>query len=93
MAFSVQLTKAAKIDIAESIEFITSHAPGQAQKWFDGLFETMDSLSEMPARHAVIRESTHLNRSLRGLFYYSHRIVYEIVYHFARASLKPEDLQ
>lgn len=103
MAFNVQLTQAAKVDLAETMDFLTEHAPHQAQKWFDGLFASMESLSEMPTRHALISESPRLNRDLRAHLYYSHRIVYEVnvasqtvsiirIYHFARSPLELENL-
>ena len=104
MAYKIQLARRAKLDIAETLGFFSEFSPQAAQNWFDGLFEAMESLSEMPARHALIVESARLKRHLRSLPYHSHRIVYEIsdtkkvvsivrIYHSARAPLQSEDLE
>ncbi len=104
MAFNIRLTHVAQDDVAGTMEFLIGRSPEAAKRWLDGLFEAIESLGELPARHALIAEAARLKRPLRSLPYQSHRVVYEVdetrqivsivrVYHFARAPLRPEDME
>lgn len=78
MAFSIELAQAAERDIAEALAHITENSPQQALPWLDGLFEAIDALRALPARHALIPEAAELARPLRSLPYHAPRIIYEI---------------
>lgn len=104
MAFEVRLTAAAKRDIRDAMDFFQKRSPRIASKWFAGLFEALETLQEMPHRHAFVFEAAQLKRLLRGLPYYSHRVIYEVdesaqtvwilrIYHTSRAPLELESLQ
>lgn len=103
MAFNVQLTASAQNDIAETLDFLTERTPAHASKWFEGLFEALETLREMPIRQGLIAEASRLKRPLRALPYAAHRVVYEVdeaqqivfivrIYHSSRAPLRAEDV-
>jgi plasmid stabilization system protein ParE len=103
MAYDIRLTRSARADLREVMDFLEVYAPDVATKWYKGLMEALESLQDMPARHPLIHESSHIARSLRSLLYHSHRLIYEIdesrrlvhivrIYHSARASLGHDDI-
>lgn len=66
-----------------------------ALKWLDGLFDAIETLSQMPQRFKIIEENDSFEIELRQLLYFSHRIIYHIedesnsvhiirIYHSAR---------
>lgn len=104
MAFRVLLSAPAERDIEEAAEFMMTNSFDAAGKWLDGLQKALQSLEEMPARHAVIAEAASLGRPYRSLPYFSHRIVYRVddqnaqvyvvrVYHNARRPLEEENVE
>jgi plasmid stabilization system protein ParE len=104
MAFKVQFTAAARRDLLETTDYLRETTPEYAPLWLKGVLTAARSLQEMPSRYALIWETDHLERPLRGLIYQSHRIVYEVnnttqivsivrVYHSARAPLRIEDIE
>lgn len=103
MAFSVELTHAAQRDIEETIDYIALDSSVRAKKWHDALRDLLNSLKEMPTRHAIIQESESLNRALRSVRHHSHRVIYEVnekhervtvvrIYHASRKPLEAQDL-
>ena len=103
MGYSVRITASAKQDIADTMQFIELSSTSRARKWLSGLLVAMDSLQEMPVRHALMAEASQL-RPLRALLYHSHRVIYEIdetahtvaivrVYHMARKPLDDQGLR
>ena len=103
MAFNVQLTASAQSDIEETMDFLSERTPAHASRWFEGLFEAMETLREMPARQGLIAEAGRLKRPLRVLPYAAHRVIYEVddaqqivfivrIYHSSRAPLQAEDV-
>ncbi|MEK7660616.1 MAG: type II toxin-antitoxin system RelE/ParE family toxin [Pseudomonadota bacterium] len=66
-----------------------------ALKWLDGLYDEIETLSQMPQRFKIIDENDSIEIELRQLLYFSHRVIYHIndesnsvhiirVYHSAR---------
>lgn len=104
MVFKVKLTEKAQDDIDEAVKYIHDFSPTKAQRWFEGLLNALEDLSYFPERNAPIPESKILERTLRSIHYYSHRIIYEVkpdsavvivvrVYHSARQPLAPNEIQ
>lgn len=104
MAYKVLLSAPAERDIKEAAGFIAANSTEAASKWLDGLQETIQTLEEMPVRHALIPETATLGMPYRSLPYFSHRVIYRVdearaqvfvvrVYHGARKPLQNEDVE
>jgi plasmid stabilization system protein ParE len=104
MAFRIEFARSAELDIIELVDYIAGDSPPMAKKWFDELFASLETLRELPLRHALIPEANDLKRELRSIHHYSHRIVYEVqaaencvyivrIYHGARRALTAKDIQ
>ena len=50
MSFEVNLTSKAEEDAYVAFEHIRDEAPGMAERWLIGLFETILSFRELPER-------------------------------------------
>ncbi len=105
MTFRVEITARAR-DEADAIFAWTAEnrSPGQAEVWYRGLFEEIESLTRQPARCPVARESRKLPEEVRELVLGkpSHRHRYRIlftlrgdlvtvlsIHHSARADFEP----
>lgn len=99
MAYKVLLSAPAERDIEEAVEFIAANSTEVASKWLSGLQEAIQTLEEMPARHALIPEAGMIGVPYRSLPYFSHRVIYRLdeanaqvfvvrVYHGARKPLQ-----
>ncbi len=65
MAYRVDLTNPAKADVYLAFERIREVAPFSAERWLKGIFTAIFTLSECPARCAVIPEADELGLPLR----------------------------
>lgn len=62
--------------INEETEYIARDKPGAAEKWADGIFETVDRLTDFPESGRVLPA---LGRpDVRELTYRNHRVIYRI---------------
>jgi len=104
MAFDIELSRRAEIDIYETIDYIARDSAESSRKWFDGLFSELEHLRELPERFALIPEAADIGRELRSFHYHSHRVVFEVksrrnlfsivrVYHGSRQPLSTEDVE
>jgi plasmid stabilization system protein ParE len=105
LAHRVRIQPAATADAQAHAAFIQEReqGPEAALKWLSGLFDVIESLSEMPNRFKVIDEQDAFDIQLRQLLYFSHRVIYHVdeesrsvhvlrVYHSARDHLDTADL-
>jgi len=105
MAFLVDIAPAALLDIEETYLYILeqSGAGARAAAWYNGLFDALLSLEEMPTRCPLAPESADIGVEVRQLLYKRHRILFAVlpgdvvrvfrVWHGARDRLQGEDLE
>ena len=103
MTYRLRVTARAVADADEAYAWIAEHlSPAQADRWYEGLFEQMETLTRRPTRCPVRPESDKFPEELRQLLYgkrkSKHRIIFTIrdtdvvvlyVHHAARAELEP----
>ena len=103
MAFRIEISTSAELDIVEAIAHISKDSPVLAKKWFLGLYKIINSLKRLPMRHTLIPEALVIKRPIRSILYNSYRIAYEVnsaqrvvhivrVYHGARRPLLDKDI-
>ena len=69
MAYRVELTALAEADAYAAFDYIKQHVPDSAQKWLQGLFLAISSLSEMPTRCTLIFEAKEIGLLIRQHLY------------------------
>ena len=103
MAFRVILTDPALAEVEEAADYIWDESPVNARRWLTEFWQAVETLRNMPSRHALIPEAETIGIPYRSLPHHSHRIIYRIVeeqavvyivrvYHSARKPLGKEDL-
>lgn len=66
-------------DARNCYEYMAGYSSEKAVKWFNGLFEVIDSLTTMPQRCAIAPESNLIGQEIRCLVYQKYyRILYTI---------------
>ncbi|QDU55435.1 type II toxin-antitoxin system RelE/ParE family toxin [Aeoliella mucimassa] len=65
--FRVLITDRASAQLHEIVEWIEQRAPETAQRWFKKTLTEITSLSIMPRRHSLARESIQLKMELREI--------------------------
>jgi plasmid stabilization system protein ParE len=106
MTYDVVIQPPAKLDIDAAYQFIFSRSEQSANKWFVGLFKSIESLSKIPSRCGLARESGEFSEPIRQLLYGRRPHLYRVIFivrnrevrvlrvlHGARATAKPEELQ
>ena len=76
MAYRVSITARAAQDLENIYQYIQVEQSGQAAIWFNGLHESLQSLSSLPHRSPAIREDS----KLRHLLYGNKPNIYRIIY-------------
>ena len=80
MAYLVELTSRARIDLVDIYERISADDSVVAARWFNGLEAAIETLELFPHRCPVASEGERANRRLRHLLYGSKRDVYRVLY-------------
>ena len=80
MAYTVSLSGSAEADAYAAFERIREVAPASAARWLTGLFVTMRTLADMPARCPMIPEADELGCELRHLLYGKRTGLYRIIF-------------
>jgi plasmid stabilization system protein ParE len=66
-------------DAKSNYEYMAEYSSEKAVKWFNGLFEVINSLTTMPKRCSVAPETNWIGQELRCLIYRKcYRILYTI---------------
>lgn len=103
MAFNIEVSEIAEIDIEDVVAFIATDSPQAASRWHVDLWELIFSLRDMPKRFTIIPEAEDLEFPYLSAKHYSHRVIFRIdeakntvfvvrVYPGARRSLTESDL-
>ena len=80
MAYRIELTGAAELDANSSFEYIRETSPVLAKRWFEGLFQAINSLRDMPQRCPIIVEADELRLEARHLLYGKRSGIYRILF-------------
>lgn len=80
MNYDVVIAPRALSDAEEIYRWIPTvqMAPTNVARWFDGVFEAIGTLAELPHRFAPAPESVFLEREIRQLIYHNHRVLFAI---------------
>jgi plasmid stabilization system protein ParE len=103
VTYRLRVTAQAVADADEAHAWITEHGSAeQADRWYQGLFKQMETLTKHPTRCPRAAESDKFPEELRQLLYgkvkNKHRIIFAIrnadvvvlfVHHSARKELEP----
>jgi toxin ParE1/3/4 len=85
MAYRVELTTRAGRDLADLYERIQADDSGRANRWFNTLERSIDSLGHLPRRCPAAPEARRAKRNLRQLLHgrkpHVYRIIYEVDEH------------
>lgn len=68
----------AQAEALDAAEYIATHSPRNAKRWYAGLERAIASLSRFPHRCAFALEAEYLQQPLRHYVYKSHRIIFAI---------------
>jgi plasmid stabilization system protein ParE len=81
MAFRVKQTTQAERDLDVILEWLTGQQAGETgQRWFQGLKDTLDSLSELPHRCSLAPENIEFPFEVRQLLYGSKPHQYRVLF-------------
>ena len=92
------MTDLAFAEIEKAADFIWVESPVSARRWLSDCWRAIETLKEMPFRHALIPEADDLGIPYRSLSFHAHRLIYRVdeersvvyvvlVYHGARKPL------
>lgn len=82
--FEVVLTPKAESDLQQSVDWWGQHhSLNEAERWYNGILATIESLSNLPHRCPLVRNTKCLGREVRQLLYgvsskLTHRIYFGI---------------
>ncbi len=105
MRYRIRVTARAMGDADSAAQWIAEHSsPTRAERWYQGLFERIETLTSQPLRCPVIAESRRFPEGLRELLYGNrnnkYRIIFAIrdsdvvilyIHHGARGELRPDE--
>ena len=78
MAYHVELSKRAELDLQRIFRFINAFESEAAERWFDGLEDRIQRLSKLPNRGTVTDYDSNLYFLLYGNKPHVYRILYRI---------------
>jgi plasmid stabilization system protein ParE len=77
MTYTVVITDAAAMDLAEAFAYIQQRSPLNAERWIRAIYREIHSL-ESGAGYGRARESDFLGVELRQRIFKSHRIIFSV---------------
>ncbi|MGO8901574.1 MAG: type II toxin-antitoxin system RelE/ParE family toxin [Isosphaeraceae bacterium] len=81
MTYRLRVTARAVADADEAYAWIAEHlSPAQAERWYQGLFKQMETLTRQPSRCPRATESDKFPEELRELLYGKRNSKYRIVF-------------
>jgi plasmid stabilization system protein ParE len=105
MAYRFEFTARAMSDADEAYHWLKEKPPERAARWYEGLFEQIETLNEHPRRCPLAAESDAFDEEIRQLLFGRRQGVYQILFvvrgevisilsirHGARNRLRPEEL-
>ena len=93
MPYRVKDSHSAKTGADDAYAWMKEHhSEAQAIRWFNGLVDAADSLSELPRGCPVAPESDEIGFELRQLLYGKHSPTYRVVFTVTRDIFTNEDI-
>jgi plasmid stabilization system protein ParE len=93
LVYHIRILPSALQDASECYNYIAIESPIAANKWFNGLFDAVDSLSNIPNRCPIAPETYIIGREIRVLIYRkNYRILFAVekdivrIYHINHAA-------
>jgi len=80
MAYLVELSREAETEVLEAFVWKGERSMEQANRWYNGLMDALNSLEEHPKRCALAPEDTTFREEIRQLLYGKGRDVYRILF-------------
>ena len=87
MAYLVRTMPRAERDLEIIFQFVQADTSTTANKWFNGLVDAIESLSELPQRNPSTAEDPTLRHLLYGNKPHIYRIIYSIDFSRKRVSI------
>ena len=78
MSWRLEFSPTAESEILEAARFIAEDSPTDAVRWYDGIYEAIMSLQDMPNRCSHARENEAFPIELRQMVFKSHRVIFSI---------------
>jgi plasmid stabilization system protein ParE len=105
MPYRVDITDVAYAEVAQAFAWLARRSAAAAERWRQGLFGVIDSLSELPERCPLAPEEEWFRGGLRQLMYGKRQHAYRVLFRVrgdvvlvlrvrrgAQALLTPDDL-
>jgi plasmid stabilization system protein ParE len=81
MSYFVEISSIAKAEADRAfLRLSQTVSPTKAKHWYEGLLKAIESLSEMPKRCPLARESKYFSQEIRQLLYGRGRNSYRILF-------------
>lgn len=81
MSYRVEISSIAEAEVDSAFLRLSQViSPEKARQWHQGLLKTIASLSEMPKRCSLARESKYFSQEIRQLLYGRGRNTYRILF-------------
>lgn len=84
MTYEVVIVDQAAAEIRAAYEWLIDEAPLEADTWYDGLLEAIDTLAEMPKRCPLAPENDHVPEEIRQLLHGRRQGRYRILFTIER---------
>ena len=80
MTYQIEITAGAHDDAETAYAWLAERSREQADRWYQGLFQQIDSLEKLPLRCPLASESDKLPEEVRVLLYGKGRQRYRILF-------------
>lgn len=76
MTYHVELTRTAEGEAYEADRYIEHRSPDNAARWYEDLFDAIQSLGEYPERCGMAPESRRFPEVIRQLLFGNYRVLF-----------------
>lgn len=80
MTYEIAVSQEADAQADDVYEWIAQDSPGSAARWYNGLFEAIDTLKHNPQRCPVAPDNNAFNVEVRQLLYGKRQGVYRVLF-------------
>ncbi len=80
MTYRFEISDRARADADEAYAWIAQSSPEQAERWYQGLFEQIETLTSRPLLYPVAAENDKFPEEIREMLYGKRRNKYRIVF-------------
>ncbi len=81
MKYHIQISSVAEAELDQAfLQLSQITSPEKASRWYVGLLELIESLSQMPKRCSLARENDYFSQEIRQILYGRGRNLYRIIF-------------